>query len=105
MVWHALLAQPDPLSLPAYGICGICIAGLSAFCLRLWNRCNLLTDQAIARERETADSTIPLLVKAVELLSATSPHIDRAMVQEDDVSKTLRRVDNFLAEYERRERR
>lgn len=106
-MWQALAAaaSPDNLTLPGYGLAGIAISALSVAVLRLYNANTKLHEEALARERETADSTIPLLVKAVELLSATGPHIDRASSQEQEIASTLRHVDEFLKDFERRERR
>lgn len=113
-MWQALLAaaSPDNLTLPGYGLCGIVISGLSIAVLKLYNDGKAkdavilsLNKEQIDRERETANSTIPLLVKAVELLSATGPHIDRASSQDQEIVSTLHRVDGFLKEFDKRERR
>lgn len=103
-MWQ-VLGQPDTLTLPGYGLAGIVISALSVAVLRLYNANTKLHEEALLRERETANSTIPLLVKAVELLSATGPHIDRASSQDQEIVSTLRRVDGFLKDFERRERR
>lgn len=105
MSWHQLLAQPDSLTLPGYGLAGIVIAGLSTAVLKLYNTNSRLTDAAVAREREIAEKTLPILLKAAELFSATSPHIDRAFTQEDELTSTLRELKSFLRDIERRERR
>lgn len=103
-MWQ-VLGQPDTLTLPGYGLAGIVISALSIAVLKLYNENVRLNAEALKRERETADSTIPLLVKAVELLSATGPHIDRASSQDHEIVTTLKRVDGFLKDFERRERR
>lgn len=105
-MWHVIAAgTADNLTLPGYGICGLVISGLSVAVLKLYNENVRLNSEALKRERETADSTIPLLVKAVELLSATGPHIDRASSQESEIASTLREVSDFMKDFDRRERR
>lgn len=105
-MWQALASgTADNLTLPGYGICGLVISGLSIAVSKLYNENARLNSEALKRERETADSTIPLLVKAVELLSATGPHIERASTQDQQVAEMLNRVDGFIKDSERRERR
>lgn len=107
-MWISLLAATaDNLTLPSYGICGVVILGLSRYCWILDSRNQKLMADALANAKETAETTLPLLLQAIEGLKATAPHIERGADQvreEANLVGLAHRLDSLVSDLERREK-